>query len=74
MGSMFGEIGLAELAKIEGYCLRTVYDETPRTSDFLQDEQAPEDPIIVAGYIDLHDQSERRSACRVKFVTTCDEE
>ena len=38
-----------------------VYDETPRArADFFsEDEQVPEDPIIVAGYIDLHDPSER---------------
>ena len=63
MGSMFGEIGLAgaESKKWRVTACEPVYDETPRArADFFsEDEQAPEDPIIVAGYIDLHDPSER---------------
>ena len=63
MGSMFGEIGLAgaESRKWRVTAFEPVYDETPRArADFFsQDEQSPEDPIIVAGYIDLHDPSER---------------
>ncbi|GIS34710.1 MAG: hypothetical protein Ct9H90mP5_11590 [Acidimicrobiaceae bacterium] len=50
---MFGEIGLAgaESKKWRVTACEPVYDETPRArADFFsQDEQAPEDPIIVAG-------------------------
>ena len=63
MGSMFGEVGLAnaESRKWRVTATEPVYDETPRArADFYTCEtQSPEDPIIIAGYIDLHDPSER---------------
>ncbi|KIE49261.1 MAG: hypothetical protein MB53_05780, partial [marine actinobacterium MedAcidi-G2A] len=38
-----------------------VYDESPKArADFYSYEnQVPDDPIIIAGYVDLHDPSER---------------
>ncbi len=63
MGSMLGEVGLAnaESRKWRVTATEPVYDETPRArADFYTCEtQSPEDPIIIAGYIDLHDPSER---------------
>ena len=63
MGSMFGEIGLAtaESHKWRVTAEEPVYDETPKArADFFTCEtQSPDEAIIIAGYIDLHDPSER---------------
>ena len=63
MGSMFGQVGLAsaESRKWRVTACEPVYDETKKArADFLTSpSQVPDDPIVVAGYIDLHDPSER---------------
>ena len=63
MGSMFGEVGLAgaESRKWRVTASEPVYDDTPkaRADFFTCEDQSPKDPIIIAGYIDLHDPSER---------------
>jgi len=63
MGSMFGEVGLAsaESQKWRVTAEEPVYDETPKArADFFTCEaQSPDEAIIIAGYIDLHDPTER---------------
>lgn len=63
MGSMFAEVGLAgaDSRKWRVTAYEPVYDESPKArADFYSYEnQVPDDPIIIAGYVDLHDPSER---------------
>tara|TARA_B100000029_G_scaffold449059_1_gene471966 strand:- start:261 stop:1076 length:816 start_codon:yes stop_codon:yes gene_type:complete len=63
MGSMFGEIGLAgaDSRKWRVTACEPVYDDNKKArADFFSSEsQAPNDPIVIAGHIDLHDPSER---------------
>lgn len=63
MGAGLAGIGLAGATshKWRITAAEPVYDETPkaRADFFTAEEQAPEQPIIVAGHIDLHDPAER---------------
>ncbi len=68
MGRGLAELGLASAVsqKWRITAAEPVYDDTPvaRADFFTVDEQAPDDPIVVAGYIDLHDPAERDDLLR----------
>lgn len=63
MGSMLRGAGLkgGDAKKWRIVAAEPVYDETPRArADFFTEEvQAPDQPIVVAGIIDMHDPDDR---------------